>query len=73
MSVSGSEGSGYAVTDSSGHYSISEGLKTGTYTVSVFAVGYLTYQTPNVNVSVGQTTAGISFDLQLSGSFRNGY
>lgn len=67
VSASGSEGSGYALTDSSGQYSISEGLKTGTYTVSVFAVGYITYQTPNVNVNVSQTTPGINFDLQLSG------
>ncbi len=67
VSASGSEGSGYAVTDSSGQYSISEGLQTGTYTVSVFAVGYITYQIPSVNVNVGQTTTGINFDLQLSG------
>jgi hypothetical protein len=67
VSASGSEGSGYAVTDSSGQYSISEGLKTGTYTVSVFAVGYITYQIPDVNVTVSQTTPGINFDLQLSG------
>jgi hypothetical protein len=67
VSASGSEGSGYAVTDSSGHYSISEGLKTGTYTVSVFAIGYLMYQIENVQVTVGQTTSGKDFDMQLSG------
>jgi len=67
VSASGSEGSGYAITDGSGHYSISQGLKTGTYTVSVFAIGYLTYQIENVQVTVGQTTSGKDFDMQLSG------
>lgn len=67
VSASGTEGSGYAITDGSGHYSISEGLKTGTYTVSVFAVGYLTYQIENVQVTVSQTTSGKDFDMQLSG------
>lgn len=68
VSASGSQGSGYAVTDSSGHYSISQGLKTGTYTVSVFATGYLMYQIENVQVTVGQTTSGKDFDMQLSGA-----
>jgi len=67
VSASGSQGSGYAVTDSSGHYSISQGLKTGTYTVSVFAIGYLMYEIENVQVTVGQTTSGKDFDMQLSG------
>jgi len=67
VSASGTEGSGYAITDGSGHYSMSEGLKTGTYTVSVFAIGYLTYQIENVQVTVGQTTSDKNFDLQLSG------
>jgi hypothetical protein len=65
--ASGLNGSGYAVTDSSGQYSISEGLKAGTYNVSVLAVGYVTNQTGNVQVTVGHTTSGINFDLQLSG------
>jgi hypothetical protein len=67
VSASGTQGSGSAVTDGSGHYSISQGLKTGTYDVSAFAIGYLTSQTVNVQVTVGHTTQGISFDLQLSG------
>ena len=66
VSASGSQGSGYAITDGSGHYSISQGLNTGTYTVSVFAIGYLTSQIENVQVTVGQTTSGKDFDLQLS-------
>lgn len=67
ISASGANGSGYAVTDSSGHYSISEGLKTGTYNVSVSAIGYLTNETGNVQVTAGKTTPNINFDLQLSG------
>lgn len=67
VSASGPQGSGYAITDSSGHYSISQGLKTGTYTVSVFAIGYLTYKIENVQVTVSQTTSGKDFDMQLSG------
>lgn len=67
ISATGDNGSGGAITDNSGHYSISEGLKTGTYNVSAFAVGYLTSETGNVPVTVGQTTSGINIDLQLSG------
>jgi len=67
VSASGPQGSGYAITDSSGHYSISEGLKAGTYTVTVMGVGYLMNDTENVQVTVGHTTSGIDFDLQLSG------
>jgi hypothetical protein len=46
--VVGDNVSGEALTESSGHYSISEGLKTGTYNVSAFAIGYLTSETSNV-------------------------
>jgi hypothetical protein len=67
VSASGENGSGGGVTDSSGHYSMSEGLKTGTYNVSVLAYGYLTSEIGGVPVTVGQTTSGINFDLQLSG------
>jgi protocatechuate 3,4-dioxygenase beta subunit len=67
VSAHGPEGSGYAVSDSSGHYSISEGLKTGTYNVTAFAVGYLMQEVADVAVTVGQTTSNINFDLQLSG------
>jgi hypothetical protein len=67
VSASGENGSGFGVTDSSGHYSMSEGLKTGTYNVSVLAFGYLTSETGGVQVTAGQTTSGINFDLQLSG------
>jgi hypothetical protein len=48
VSAVGDNGSGEALTDSSGHYSISEGLKKGTYNVSAFDIGYLTSETSNV-------------------------
>ena len=67
VSADGENGSGFAVTDSAGHYNMSEGLKTGTYNVSVLAIGYLTNETSGVNVIAGQTTSGINLDLQLSG------
>jgi len=63
----GSEGYGYATTNSLGQYSISEGLKTGTYTVSAVAEGYLYEETENVSVTVGQETPNINFYLRLSG------
>lgn len=68
--ASGAEGQGfgYTTTDGSGHYSLSKGLKTGNYTVTVWAVGYLMGNTDNVQVTAGQTTTGINFDLQLSGA-----
>lgn len=68
--ASGAEGQGYGytTTDGSGHYSLSKGLKTGNYTVTVWAVGYLMGNTDNVPVTAGQPTTGISFDLQLSGA-----
>jgi hypothetical protein len=67
VSALGTNGKGSAVTDGAGHYSISEGLPSGTYNVSTFALGYLVAETDNVQVTVGQTTQTPSFDLQLSG------
>lgn len=67
VSASGDTGSGYAATDNTGHYSITQGLPTGTYTVTAFAVGYLEKNVSNVQVTTGQTTSGIDFNLDLSG------
>jgi hypothetical protein len=64
----GDEGYGFGTTNSSGQYTISEGLKTGNYTVSVFAEGYLQEQVENVSVTVGEITSGIDFYLNLSGA-----
>jgi len=67
VSAFGSEGSGYAATNSLGQYSITEGLKTGTYTVSVIAQGYLNANKENVSVIAGQETVNINFYLNRSG------
>ena len=64
----GDNGSGYAITDSSGHYSMTTGLKTGTYNVTThFATGYLDGEVDLISVTAGQTTSGVNLDLQLSG------
>lgn len=65
--ASGSEGHGYFTTSSSGQYIISGGLKTGSYTVSVVAEGYLMDKREGVAVVVGQEASGINFYLYLSG------
>lgn len=65
--ASGSEGYGYAITNSLGQYSITEGLKTGKYTVSVIAEGYLYEEIEDVSVTVGQQTSNIDIYLHLSG------
>jgi len=60
-------GSGFAITDSSGHYSMTTGLTTGTYNVSAFAYGYIDDEVDFVNVTQGQTRSGVIIDLQASG------
>jgi len=68
VSASGDNGSGSAFTDSNGNYLISEGLKTGTYNVSVSdATGYVDNETGGISVIAGQTTKNVNFNLQLSG------
>lgn len=64
----GDNGSGYAVTDSSGHYSMTTGLQAGTYNVTASTTGYIMNERDLVNVTVGQTTTGVDFDLQASGA-----
>jgi hypothetical protein len=64
--ASGSEGSGYAVTNPSGEYLIDKGLETGTYTVTALKEGYLTEEKENVQVTVGSETSGINFNLTRS-------
>lgn len=63
----GDNGSGYAITDSSGYYSMTEGLQTGTYNLTTFAAGYIVSERDLVNVTAGETTTGVDFDLQASG------
>ena len=65
--ASGDNGSGFAITNALGQYSITEGLKTGNYTVRATANGYLDDEVDNVHVTAGQATTGIALYLQLSG------
>jgi len=65
--ASGPEGYGFALTNSLGQYVITEGLKTGTYTVSVIAEGYLHETIEDVSVTIGLETSGIDFYLSHSG------
>jgi len=68
VSAEGDNGSGYAITDSSGQYTMTTGLKTGTYNVTTeFATGYIDDEVDSVSVTAGQTTPNVNFDLQLSG------
>ncbi|MGA2768609.1 MAG: carboxypeptidase-like regulatory domain-containing protein [Candidatus Bathyarchaeia archaeon] len=64
----GDNGSGSAITDSSGHYTLTTGLMTGTYNLTTLAYGYIDSEVDSVSVTVGQTTSGVNFDLQLSGA-----
>jgi hypothetical protein len=65
----GDNGSGFAITDSSGHYIMTTGLKTGTYNLTTLAyTGYVDGEVDSVSVTAGQTTSGVDFDLQLSGA-----
>jgi hypothetical protein len=63
----GSNGSGLATTDASGHFLINEGLKTGTYTVMTIKDGYLYTSIENVLVTAPSETSGVTIYLNLSG------
>ena len=68
VTASGPEGSGFASTDSLGHYSITEGLMTGNYTVTVSASGYLDATIENVTVTSGLETTNVNVVLNVSGA-----
>ena len=68
VTASGPEGYGSASTDSSGHYSITEGLMTGNYTVTASAHGYLDAKIENVTVTGGLETSNVNFLLNVSGA-----
>ena len=68
VTASGPEGYGSASTDSSGHYSITEGLMTGNYTVTASAHGYLDAEIENVSVTGGLETSNVNFMLNVSGA-----
>jgi hypothetical protein len=63
----GSNGSGLATTDASGHFLINEGLQTGTYTVMTMKDGYLYSTVENVLVTAPSETSGVTIYLNLSG------
>ena len=65
--ASGENGSGFALTNALGQYNITDGLKTGNYTVRTMVNGYLEGKMDNVHVTAGQATTGIAFYLHLSG------
>ncbi len=60
-------GSGSAITDHSGFYTMTTGLVTGSYNVSAFAIGYIANMVGFVNVTAGETTPGVDIELQASG------
>ena len=62
----GVNGSGMATTNLNGQYNISEGLKTGNYTVKVIKEGYVSSEVPNVLVAIGSATTQ-NMHLNLSG------
>jgi len=67
VSVWGPQGDGFATTDASGMYSISEGLQTGDYTISVIAMGYIIEELEGVSITVGEATSNVDIYLQVSG------
>ena len=67
ISAEGDNGSGTAVTSSSGQYTMTMGLQTGTYNLTTFAYGYIDDEVDSISVTAGQTTPNVNFDLQLSG------
>ena len=67
VSASGANGSGYAVTNSSGAYLINSGLESGNYTVEAIATGYMV-DNVTAQVTVGHTTSGVNLYLNLSGA-----
>jgi hypothetical protein len=64
VSASGDEGSGSVETDEDGYYIISEGLGTGSYTVSVTKSGYVDGEKTDVSVTVGEVTTDVDFQLK---------
>ncbi len=65
IAISGT-GSGTAFTESDGTYVISTGLGTGTYNVTVSALGYVAQSVSNVSVTVNQVTSNVNFQLQAA-------
>jgi hypothetical protein len=67
VSASGPEGSGFTMTNVNGQYTIGEGLKTGSYTITVFREGYLVTTIEDVVVTAPSETSGVNVYLNKSG------
>ena len=67
VTVTGSNASGVATTDSTGKYEIAAGLGTGTCSITVKAPGYVDAMVSNVQVTAGSTTTAPSVLMKLSG------
>lgn len=65
IAVSTSMAMGTATTDASGHYSITDGLATGTYIVSATYSGGFAMPQTGVSVVEGQETSNINFTITL--------
>ena len=65
VAVSTSMALGTATTDASGHYSIPDGLATGTYTVTAVYSGWFAMPQTGVSVVEGQETSNINFNMTL--------
>jgi hypothetical protein len=62
----GDNGYGFASTDSSGNFLISQGLPSGTYNVTASHPGYIDTNVGNIIVTAGNTTTGVSLYMNLS-------
>jgi hypothetical protein len=67
VTVTGSNASGVATTDSEGKYAIAAGLGTGTCSIAVNAYGYVDAMVSNVQVTAGSTTSAPSIVMEQSG------
>ena len=67
VTVTGSNASGVATTDSQGRYSIATGLGTGTASITVTARGYVDAMVSNVQVTAGSTVTAPAITLKKSG------
>ena len=70
VEANGLSGSGSALTDSNGTYTINTGLGTGTYNVTASKTGYNALSQVGVVVTVNQVTAQINFQLPAKTSGR---
>ena len=66
--ANGPNGSGSAVTDSSGRYQISHGLATGNYSLIASSEGYLDAQIDSVPVVGGNERSELNLSLKKSGA-----